>query len=119
MVSFSGVFLVVCICVLALAPPLFLHQNDLRIRAYATEFHLAGQSVVYTILRIFSFLYIPHIHLHLLEKNGFAGAVVVVTIGEAAGNVTGYWLVKYALRSFYAPLDTLPYILKVFECVAV
>jgi hypothetical protein len=100
MASFSGVLLVVCVCVLAFAPILFLQQNDQRVQAYATEFHLAGQSVVYTILRICSFAYIPRIQLHLLEKNGFAGAAVVVTIAEAAGYVALYWMVKYADAPF-------------------
>ena len=89
-----GAFTAVCVSVFSLTPLIFLKQESSIVRAVATEFHMAGDSLVYGFMRLFSFPYLARVQSHLLQKFGFVGSAVVVIFGEAAGFVALFWLVR-------------------------
>lgn len=91
-----GAFTAACVSVLSLTPLVFLKQESSIVKAVATEFHMAGDSLLYGLMRLASFPYLARVQSHLLAKFGLTGAAVVVIFGEAAGLVALFWLVRCA-----------------------
>jgi hypothetical protein len=99
MTSLTPLVLLVFVAVCTIAPFLFMMPSDYEDTANRFSVQkMEVQLVSYTFARLCSFIFIPTMQLSMLQKHGFPGAAILISLAEAAGFGLQLWIVRCVQR---------------------